>query len=271
MKKYIVALIFLISGCASSGDVNYLNERILELENKLQVSAEKNLSKLNEKSKKFDKTDQTQRENYAGMNTQIHQFKSELLMQKGKVEELEFFLRKLKKSNKSLSKMLEESLVQNRKLKKRFFKLEQYVGFEPVKKSDVKKIKKGEEKKLSEKELYKLAKGKLDNGKTKEARDHFLKFLVVYPKSVNADNAQFWISEIYYREKWYEKAILEYQKVIEKYPNGNKIPASYLKQGYAFYNLGEKANAKLILNELIKNFPKTNEAKYARKKLARIK
>ena len=37
-----------------------------------------------------------------------------------------------------------------------------------------------------------------------------------FPQSDQADNAQFWIGETYYRENWYEKAILEYQKVIEK-------------------------------------------------------
>ena len=277
MKKYFIIFLFIIiSGCASSGDVNYLdkelsnlNKELIDLKKELKVSADKNLSKLNDKSKIFDKSDQTQRENFADVNTQLHQVKNELLMHKGKIEELEFFLTRLKKKNTGLSKMLEQAMVENRKLKTRFFKIEQYVGFEPVKKADVKKIK--DKKKLSEKELYRLAKSTLDKGKTKEARDLFQKFLAIYPKSSNADNSQFWISDIYYREKWYEKAILEYQKVIEKYPRGNKIPASYLKQGYAFYNLGEKANAKLILNELIKNFPKTNEAKLARKKLSRIK
>ena len=277
MKKYFIIFLFIIiSGCASSGDVNYLdkelsnlNKELIDLKKELKVSADKNLSKLNDKSKIFDKSDQTQRENFTDVNTQLHQVKNELLMHKGKIEELEFFLTRLKKKNAGLSKMLEQAMVENRKLKTRFFKIEQYVGFEPVKKAALKKIK--DKKKLSEKELYRLAKSTLDKGKTKEARDLFQKFLAIYPKSSNADNSQFWISDIYYREKWYEKAILEYQKVIEKYPRGNKIPASYLKQGYAFYNLGEKANAKLILNELIKNFPKTNEAKLARKKLSRIK
>ena len=41
----------------------------------------------------------------------------------------------------------------------------------------------------------------------------FKELIERFPKSERADNAQFWIGEIYYREKWYEKAILEYQKV----------------------------------------------------------
>jgi len=45
------------------------------------------------------------------------------------------------------------------------------------------------------------------------------------------------------------------------------VPASLLKQGFAFLNLGDKANARLILQELVKKYSKANEAKIATKKL----
>jgi tol-pal system protein YbgF len=115
--------------------------------------------------------------------------------------------------------------------------------------------------------VYNHAKSLLDDDKTESARREFEKFLSLFPDSDKADNAKFWIAESYYRDKWYEKAILEYQAVIENYPQGNKIAASLLKQGYAFDNLGETANARLILKELVKKFPESNEAKIAREKL----
>jgi TolA-binding protein len=59
--------------------------------------------------------------------------------------------------------------------------------------------------------------------------------------------------------------------VIEKYPKGNKVPASLLKQGFAFLNLGDKSNSRLILEELIRKYPKSNEAKIARDKLKDLK
>ena len=54
---------------------------------------------------------------------------------------------------------------------------------------------------------------------------------------------------------------------LEKYPKGNKVPAALLKQGLAFDNIGDKANSRLILEDLIKKYPKSNEAKIAREKL----
>jgi TolA-binding protein len=79
------------------------------------------------------------------------------------------------------------------------------------------------------------------------------------------------VGETYYREKWFEKAILEYQKVVEKYPTGNKLPAALLKQGFAFSNLGDNANARLILESLIQKYPDSNEAGIAAKKLQGMK
>ena len=60
---------------------------------------------------------------------------------------------------------------------------------------------------------------------------------------------------------------MEYQKVIENYPKGNKVPAALLKQGLAFRNIGDKPNARLILNELVKKYPNSNEGGIAKQKL----
>ena len=118
--------------------------------------------------------------------------------------------------------------------------------------------------------IYKNAKYMLDKGNNEKARELFEAFLKQYPDSDNADNARFWIADSYYRDKWYEKAILEYQKVVVDYAGGNKVPAAMLKQGYAFSNLGEDANAKLILKELVKKFPGSREADIAKDKLKKL-
>ena len=94
--------------------------------------------------------------------------------------------------------------------------------------------------------LYAQGKKLFDNEDYSGARNTFETLLKKFPQSDQADNAQFWIGETYYRENWYEKAILEYQKVIENFPKGNKVPAALLKQGMAFTELGDKENARLI-------------------------
>ncbi|NEX12177.1 MAG: tol-pal system protein YbgF [Prosthecochloris sp.] len=93
-----------------------------------------------------------------------------------------------------------------------------------------------------------------------EARKEFSALLSAYPQSALADDAQYYTAETYYNEKWYEKAILEYQLVIEKYPEGDKRPAAYFKQGLSFENIGDATNAGVRYKELIQLYPDSNEA-----------
>jgi len=153
----------------------------------------------------------------------------------------------------------------------RIARIEEYLGFEASEGLDLPVTDDTlDNDTLSDKERYDAAKRAFDRGDYSGARKGFQRLLTQFPASDNADNAQFWIGETFYREKWYEKAILEYQKVIEKYPKGNKVPASLLKQGLAFSNLRDKANARLILKELTKRFPKSHESGIAVKKLREL-
>jgi tol-pal system protein YbgF len=123
---------------------------------------------------------------------------------------------------------------------------------------------------MKDKDLYALAKKAFDKGDIEAAKKGFQDFLKSRPNSFLAGNCQFWLGEIYYREKKYEKAIVAYQNVLEKYPTSHKAPASLLKQGYAFIKLDDRPNAFLFLNEVIRRFPGSREARIAEKKLKSI-
>jgi tol-pal system protein YbgF len=95
----------------------------------------------------------------------------------------------------------------------------------------------------------------------------FKDFLKKNPKSKLANNAQYWIGESYYALKEYDQAIIEFDAVRSKYPQGDKVPAALLKQGLAFAELGEKVNARLVLQEVVEKYPTTPEAVQARQKM----
>ena len=108
-------------------------------------------------------------------------------------------------------------------------------------------------------------------GKYEKAKTEFQNFLKQYPKTEYSANAQFWIGECYYLDQKYEKAILEYETVVKNYPDGNKVPYALLKQGLSFQKLGDKTSAKLILQQIIRDYPNTNQARVARATLLEIK
>ena len=95
----------------------------------------------------------------------------------------------------------------------------------------------------------------------------FREFLKKYPDSDFADNAQYWLGECYYALKEYDQAILEFDAVRRKYPKGDKVPAALLKQGFAFAELGDKVDARLILQELVDRYPQSEETGKAKQKL----
>jgi tol-pal system protein YbgF len=107
----------------------------------------------------------------------------------------------------------------------------------------------------------------LDRKDYRLAISRLREFVKRYPNSEFADNAQYWIGECYYALKEYDQAILEFDAVRRKYPKGDKVPAALLKQGFAFAELGDRVDARLLLQELIERYPSSPEAAKAKEKL----
>src|SRR3990172_4398408 len=99
----------------------------------------------------------------------------------------------------------------------------------------------------------------------------FSRFLSLYPKHELADNAQYWIGEIYYAKKEWEQAIVEFNKAVKQYPDGDKVPSALLKEAYAFEKLGSKAEAEVVFNMLIEKYRKGKEGGSAKARLKKAK
>jgi tol-pal system protein YbgF len=120
-------------------------------------------------------------------------------------------------------------------------------------------------------DLYKDAYETFQRGNLEEARRKFEAFLKQYPNTELSDNAQFWIGETYFLKKDFEKAILEYEKAIVKYPEGDKISAALFKQALSFLELGDKTNARNLFKRVIDRYPHSEQAEMAKKRLEGIK
>lgn len=114
---------------------------------------------------------------------------------------------------------------------------------------------------------YEAAWRTLDKKDYKAAIARFREFIKKYPKSALAGNAQYWIGESLYALKEFDQAIIEFDAVRRRYPQGEKVPAALLKQGFAFAELGEKVNARLILQEVVEKYPQSPEAGRAKQRL----
>ncbi len=96
-------------------------------------------------------------------------------------------------------------------------------------------------------------------------------FLSHYPDHKLSDNAQYWIGEVYYARGDWEGAIVEFNKVIKNYPEGDKVPAALLKQAYSFEKLGAVKEARILLKKIIEDHPDSHEAALAKKHLEKLR
>lgn len=119
---------------------------------------------------------------------------------------------------------------------------------------------------LAKKE-YEAALALMERKDYRGAIARFQDFLKKHPESDLADNAQYWVGEGHYALREFDQAILEFDAVRRKYPKGDKVPAALLKLGFAFSELGDKVDARLILQELIDRYPQSEEALRAQQKL----
>jgi len=85
-----------------------------------------------------------------------------------------------------------------------------------------------------------------------------------------ADNAQYWLAETYYGRKRYALALIEFEKVIARYPRGNKLPDALLKMGYCSALIGKRAEAVAVLRRLVRSYPDSGPATLARAKLEEL-
>ncbi len=98
----------------------------------------------------------------------------------------------------------------------------------------------------------------------------FQQFLVAFPGSELADNAQYWLAESYYASKQFERALDDFAVVVNDYPRSRKVPDALLKMGYCNYNLKRWDAARRALTLVQTDYPETTAARLAGEYLKRM-
>lgn len=123
---------------------------------------------------------------------------------------------------------------------------------------------------LDLKTLYDTAYLDVTRGNYDLAVAGFREFLKNYPSSSLADNAQYWIGEAFYAREKHAEALAEFLKVVEEYPNQDKVPAAMYKAGLCHQKLGDRAKAAETWRQLASKYSRSNEASLARERLKEL-
>lgn len=261
-------ILFIFTGCATRGDLKALRSELNQkMDSRLDATVD---SVKKELAKSSEVLEQTRKSN-ANTAADIAELRDGIQQLRGQLEAL--------KKDMARGMKVDEEKIDNVLLKINFIENFLEIGKKDSLSDagDKKKLTgngssvKDAAKKQDKESMYSASYQLFKEGNYDKARAEFRNFLALYPKSEYSENAQFWIAECYFFEKDYEKAILEYEKVSKNFPRGKKVPYALLKQGLSFLNLKDKTSAKLLLQQVIKDYPNTNQARVARSKLQEIK
>ena len=123
---------------------------------------------------------------------------------------------------------------------------------------------------IDAREIYNMAYEDYLKGNYSLAIDGFQIYLQQFPESPYADNALYWIGECYYSQSVYQTAMDYFQKLILEYPQGDKVPAAYLKRGISLMKVERNDEALAVFRLLISKHPLEEESKIAQQKIKEI-
>src|SRR5262245_25567625 len=93
-------------------------------------------------------------------------------------------------------------------------------------------------------------------------------FLVTYPSSPLAPNAQYWIGMAYSGQRDYKSAISAQRKLLAGWPDSPKAPDAMLSIASAQETMGDRKSAQKTLEDLIAKYPASSSAMSAKQRLA---
>jgi tol-pal system protein YbgF len=93
-------------------------------------------------------------------------------------------------------------------------------------------------------------------------------FLVTYPSSSLAPNAQYWVGMAYSGQRDYKNAIASQRKLLASWPDSDKAPDGMLSIASSQETMGDRKSAQKTLQELIARYPTSSAAASAKQRLA---
>ncbi|MFI5229709.1 MAG: tetratricopeptide repeat protein [Gemmatimonadales bacterium] len=112
--------------------------------------------------------------------------------------------------------------------------------------------------------LFITAKDQLDNGAYVTARTGFQRLIDAYPTATDAPRALLYIGESYRAEGNTAAADSVYLLVPDRYPKAPEAATGLYKHGRILWDANNKAEARIVLNRLIRDYPNSDEAQLAK-------
>lgn len=262
MNRILPVILLTSAGCFYPADrgrlvetrLDRIDNTTLRLEQSLKASDEKQAETVAKVQAALEGLDKAAHRSDADLGIQLQKTVEDLAALRGMVETYQYKVAELETSLKGAKEELAKKAV----------------DVEAARQVEVKK--KAEELKRPEdpKEFLKLASDKQKGGEVALARQLYNEFLKKFPREELVGDAHFALGETYLEEDRCREALYEYGKVISDFGKSKIAPNAYLRSSECFKKLKLTSEAKLALDELLKQHPKSDAAKTAKTRLAEL-
>lgn len=121
----------------------------------------------------------------------------------------------------------------------------------------------------SAQQMYDASLAQLRRGSASTGRAGLREMLAAYPKSELVPDALYFVGQSFSSENP-DSASAYYRQVAKDYPTSSRAPAALYGLGLLAERRGDKAGARDAYNQLLKSYPKSDEAALARDRLKAI-
>ncbi len=270
MKKTCIALALLLTGCATSSDVQKLQSQINELQEQLAQVKRTTAGKEEVQSVNQRIADQTQQllKSNATLVAKVDQIEDKMNNTQGAIEQTNFRLDRM-------AQQLTQSQHDIDDLKAAAARAPQPTAPAPampgaVPQPSVTEVNVPAGTGENPMEVYQAAYRDYQRGNYDLALAGFREFLTRYPSSELSSNAEYWIGESLYSQKKYSEAIEQFNGVVNKYPKSDKAPGALLKKGYAYLALNDRPRAIVQFQYVVHEYPNSRESALAKDRLKQL-
>lgn len=123
---------------------------------------------------------------------------------------------------------------------------------------------------MSPQRLFETAYADYASGQWGLAVQGFEAFIKTFPRSEQADDAQFYIGEAYQLDGRFDQAVTAYDRVVSGYPSSEQVPLALYKRGLAQMRLGQADRARDSWDTVVKKYPESDAAVLAKQGLDRL-
>ncbi len=256
-RAHLLLVLCLVSGPATAGlfadddarkQVQQLEERIVKLEEALA---------------RTDEDSRVRIRSLLDLQMQLEAQAAELRKLRGQNEELAHSLQDAEKRQKDYYVDLDERL--------RHF---ESAGGAPRPQNAAKSVE-GEkgvaQPAVNEEKSFEAAYGLYKAENYQNAASAFRDFLRQFPQSANEANVLYWMGNAYFLTKDYANSLDSYESLVGKYPDHPRVPEAMLNIAECQLELKNKNEAKKTLKQITMQFPGSDAADKAKKRLATIK